>query len=156
MHGTTVRKTKIRAHVVNCDLRKNNNCYYNWNVYCKRIISAASDILHKKVMLTVILQLNSKVFYFRTHIYIKFSLMFTGPCIVIYSYSTTNKVHLLSQIIYSFKTLYMFFGRSFRPSSGAQICVYSNGLCQTATAIAEAVWHIPLLLMMDGKTVRNM
>jgi hypothetical protein len=26
------------------------------------------------------------------------------------------------------------FGRSFRPSSGAQNCVYSNGICQTATA----------------------
>jgi len=30
------------------------------------------------------------------------------PCIVIYSYSTTNKMHLLSQIIYSCKTHYMF------------------------------------------------
>jgi len=27
------------------------------------------------------------------------------------------------------------FGRSFRPSSGAQNCVYSNGICQTAAAI---------------------
>jgi hypothetical protein len=36
------------------------------------------------------------------------SLIFVGPCIVIYSYSTTNKMHLLSQIIYSCKTLYMF------------------------------------------------
>ena len=35
-------------------------------------------------------------------------LMSIGPCIVIYSYSTTNKMHLLSQIIYSCKTLYMF------------------------------------------------
>ena len=26
------------------------------------------------------------------------------------------------------------FGRSFRPSSGAQNCVYSNGICQTAAA----------------------
>ena len=33
---------------------------------------------------------------------------FIGPCIVIYSYSTTNKMHLFSQIIYSCKTLYMF------------------------------------------------
>jgi len=31
-----------------------------------------------------------------------------GPCIVIYSYSTTNKMHLLSQIIYSCKSFYMF------------------------------------------------
>ena len=37
-----------------------------------------------------------------------FFLIFIGPCIVIYSYSTTNKMHLLSQIIYSCKTLYIF------------------------------------------------
>jgi hypothetical protein len=35
-------------------------------------------------------------------------LIFIGPCIVIYTYSTTNTMHLLSQIIYSCKTLYMF------------------------------------------------
>jgi hypothetical protein len=35
-------------------------------------------------------------------------LTFIGSCILIYSYSTTNKIHLLSQIIYSCKTLYMF------------------------------------------------
>jgi hypothetical protein len=50
-----------------------------------------------------------------------------------YSYSTTNKMHLLSQIIYYCKTL-TYFGRSFRPSSGAQNCVYSNGICQVAAA----------------------
>jgi len=48
-----------------------------------------------------------------------------GPCIVIYSYSKTNKKHLLSQIIYSCETLYKF-RTSFRPSSGAQDCVYSD------------------------------
>jgi hypothetical protein len=52
------------------------------------------------------------------------------------------------------------FGQSFRPSSGAQNCVYSNGICQTAAVAigdemefrsmsspiaATAVWHIPLL-----------
>jgi hypothetical protein len=47
-----------------------------------------------------------------------------------YSYSTTNKMHLLSQIIYSCKTLYVFL--PFRPSSGAQNCIYSNGICQSA------------------------
>jgi Ca2+/H+ antiporter len=36
------------------------------------------------------------------------NLTFTGPCMVIYSYSITDKMHLLSQIIYSCKTLYMF------------------------------------------------
>ena len=35
-------------------------------------------------------------------------LIFVDPCIVIYSYSTTNKMHLLSQIIYSCKTLYVY------------------------------------------------
>jgi hypothetical protein len=35
------------------------------------------------------------------------NLIFIGPCIVIYSYSTTNKMHLLFQMIYSCKTLYM-------------------------------------------------
>jgi hypothetical protein len=61
-------------------------------------------------------------------------LTFIGPSIVIYeySYSTTNKKHLLFQIIYS-----ACFGRSFRPSSGIQNCVYSNGICQTAAAIGD-------------------
>jgi hypothetical protein len=62
------------------------------------------------------------------------NLIFIGPCIVIYSYSTTNKMHLLSQTIYSCKTLNTRFGRSFRLSPGAQNCVYSNGMCQTAAA----------------------
>ena len=51
------------------------------------------------------------------------------------------------------------FGRSFRPLSGAENCVYSNGICRTAaanhtccyrgwdgTSLAPAVWHIPLRL----------
>jgi len=74
-------------------------------------------------------------------------------------------MHLLSQIIYPCKTLYMF--RSFRPSSGAQNCVYSNGICHpTAAAIATGssscltytyccVCSLELL-MMDRKTVWNM
>jgi len=40
-------------------------------------------------------------------------------------------MHLLFQIIYYCKTLYLF-RTVFRPSSGAQNCVYSNGICQTA------------------------
>jgi hypothetical protein len=35
-------------------------------------------------------------------------LICIGSCIVIYSYCTTKKMHLLSQIIYSCKTLYIF------------------------------------------------
>jgi hypothetical protein len=68
-----------------------------------------------------------------------------------YSYSTTNKMHLLSQIISSCKTIYTF-RRSLRPSSGVQNYVYNiYGICQTAAAtccwqlVAAALWHIPLL-----------
>jgi hypothetical protein len=35
-------------------------------------------------------------------------LIFIGPCIVLYSSSATNKMHLLSQNIYSCKILYVF------------------------------------------------
>jgi hypothetical protein len=44
------------------------------------------------------------------HLVTRVFLIFIGPCIVIYSYtrSTTNKMHMSSQIIYSCKTLYMF------------------------------------------------
>jgi len=74
------------------------------------------------------------------------------------------------------------FGRSFRPSSGAQNCVYSNGIYQTAATTCcyrgrdgTSPISSPIaagssgcfdiyrccirsfeLLMMDGKTVRNM
>jgi hypothetical protein len=41
-------------------------------------------------------------------VYIYLNLIFVGPCIIIYSYSTTNKMHLLPQIIYSCKMLCMF------------------------------------------------
>jgi len=52
---------------------------------------------------------------------------------LVYSYSTTNKMHLLSQIIFLVKRCTCF-RRSFRPSSGAPNCVYSNDMCQTAAA----------------------
>ena len=91
------------------------------------------------------------------------NLKFIGPCIVIYSYSTTNKLHLFFKLFFLVKHSTCF-GRSFRPSSGAQNsvystrymsnsfyyllqsgmrwipssgaqnCVYSNGICQTAAA----------------------
>jgi hypothetical protein len=63
-----------------------------------------------------------------------YNLTSIGPCIIIYSYSTTNVMHLLSQIIYSCKTLYMF-RRSFYPSPGAKNCVSSNVICQTAAVV---------------------
>jgi hypothetical protein len=97
-----------------------------------------------------------------------FSLTSIGPCIVIYSYSTTNNIHLLSQIIYSCKTLHMF--RTVFPSiiwrSKLRIqqryisnsCCYlllaaGNSSCLTYTV---AVYTVYELLMMDGKNVRNM
>jgi len=60
-------------------------------------------------------------------------LIFMGQCIVIYSNSTTNKwtCYLKLFILVKRSTC---FGRAFRPSSGAQNCVYSNGICQTAAA----------------------
>jgi len=41
-------------------------------------------------------------------------------------------MHLLLQMIYYCKTLCVF--RSIRPSSGAQNCIHSDGICQTAAA----------------------
>jgi hypothetical protein len=74
-------------------------------------------------------------------------LIFISPCIVIYSYSTTNKMYLLSQIIYSRKTLYMFqtgFSSIIRSSKlRIQQRYMSNGCCYLL--LAAAVWHIPLL-----------
>jgi len=64
--------------------------------------------------------------------------------------STTNKMHLFLKLFIPVKHSTCF-GRSFRPSSGAQNCTYSNGSCQTAAAIccyqqvAAAVWHVTLL-----------
>jgi hypothetical protein len=52
-------------------------------------------------------------------------LMFTGPCIVIYSYSKTNQMHLFLKIFILAKHSTCF-RQSFRPSSGAQDCTYSN------------------------------
>jgi len=78
-------------------------------------------------------------------------MIFVGLCIVMYSYSTTNKMRLLSQIIYSCKTLYMF--RTVSPpiirSSKLRIqqwCM-SNSCCYLLLSqqVAAAVWHTPLL-----------
>jgi hypothetical protein len=52
-------------------------------------------------------------------------LTFIGPCIVIYSYSKTNQMHLFLQLFIPVKHSKCF-GRSFRPSSGAQDCTYNN------------------------------
>jgi len=78
-----------------------------------------------------------------------------------YSYITTNKMHLLSQIIYSCKTLYMF-RRVFPPiirSSKPRIQqrYMSNNCCYLLLFdIYCCCIRSFELLMMDGKTVRNM
>jgi len=59
------------------------------------------------------------------HALVMSRLRFIGPCIVIYSYSTTNKTHLFLKLFILVKRSSCF-GRSFRPSSGAQNCTYSN------------------------------
>ena len=67
----------------------------------------------------------------------------------LYSYSTTNKMHLLSQIIYSCKMLYMFrtvFPSIIRSSKlRIQQRYMSNSCCYLLQPVAAAVWHIPLL-----------
>jgi hypothetical protein len=69
-----------------------------------------------------------------------------GPCILIYSYSTTNKMHLFPKLFILVKHSACF-GRSFRPSSGAQNCTYSNGHMSNSCCyllLAAAVWHMPV------------
>jgi hypothetical protein len=56
---------------------------------------------------------------------VSFHLTFTGPCIAIYSYSKTNQMHLFLKLFILVKHSTCF-GRSLRPSSGAQDCTYSN------------------------------
>jgi len=64
-----------------------------------------------------------------------------------YSYSTTNKMHLLSQIIYSSKTVYMFrtvFPSIIRSSKLRIQQRYASNIC-CQQQVAADVWHIPLL-----------
>jgi len=73
---------------------------------------------------------------------------FIGACILIHSHSTTNKKHLLSQIIYTYKMLYMF--RTVFPSiiRSSKLCIQqwymSKSCCYLLQQVAAAVWHIPL------------
>jgi hypothetical protein len=80
------------------------------------------------------------------------NLTFIGPCIVIYSYSTTNRMHLFLKLFILVKHATCF-GRSFRPSSGAQDCTYSNRHMSKQLLLPAAsedemesvyVWHMPV------------
>jgi len=76
------------------------------------------------------------------------------------SYSTTNKMHLFLKLFILVKRSTCF-GRSFRPSSGAQNCIYgnrhmSNSCCSSCLTYACCRICSFELLMMDGRTVRNM
>jgi len=62
-------------------------------------------------------------------------LNFTFEVLVLYSYSKTNKVHLFLKLFIIVKHSACF-GRSFRPSSGAQDCAYINGIC----AVLSSWW----------------
>jgi len=110
-------------------------------------------------------------------------LTFIGPCIVIYSCSNTKNIHLFLELFILVKQSTCF-GRSFRPSSGAQDCSYSNrhmlnsccylllagmrwnsmssisspqaaGSSSCLTYACCCMYSLELL-MMDGKTIWNM
>ena len=93
------------------------------------------------------------------------NLIFIGPCIVMYSYSTTNKMHLLSQIILV-KCLHVSDGLSVHHQelkNAYTATVYGKELLlPVASSRYQQLFDIYLccirsfeLLMMDGKTVRN-
>jgi len=69
------------------------------------------------------------------------------------SYSKTNKIHLLSQIIYSCKTLYMF--RTVFPSIIRSSRLHIQQQAYVKQLLLPAASSLELL-MMDGKTVWNM
>ena len=70
---------------------------------------------------------------------------FIGPCIIIYFYNKNQPDVPFSQTYFILEQNSTCFGRSFRPSSGVQDCTYTR-CCMYSLQ----------LLMMDGKTVRNM
>jgi hypothetical protein len=86
------------------------------------------------------IQTNKQTFIFT-------NIRFIGPCKLIHSCSATTKMHLLSPITYSCKTLYIFrtVFQSIIRSSKLRIQQWpmSNSCCYLL--LSAAVWHIPLL-----------
>jgi len=99
------------------------------------------------------------------------NLTFIGPCIVILFLWYNQLDAPMYQIYFILKRRSTCFGRSFRPSSGVQDCIYSNRhlsnryCCLLASAyqvasrqpyLFDSCMYSFELLMMDGKTVRTL
>ena len=87
---------------------------------------------------------------------------FILPCIVMYFCGKSNQMHQCLKFIWFWNSSTCF-GRSFRPSSGVHDCTYSsrhmsNRYCLLASRqqYLDSSMYSLELLMMDGKTVRNM
>ena len=81
---------------------------------------------------------------------------FVGPCIVIYFYSKTNQMHNISNLFYfGNNTLHVSDGLSVHHQESSISCplASSHRTCMTYT---WCCMYSLRLLMMDGKTVRNM
>jgi len=92
-------------------------------------------------------------------------LRFVGPCIVIYFYSKTNKLHNISNLFYFGATLYMF--RTVSPSIIRSLRLYIQQQVYVIQVLLPSSHRTYMtytccctyslrLLMMDGETVRNM
>jgi len=68
-------------------------------------------------------------------------LTFIVPCIVIYSYSNNNKMHLFIKLFILVKHS-TYFRRSVRPSSGAQNCTYNRHMSKSCCylLLAGTTW----------------
>jgi hypothetical protein len=91
------------------------------------------------------------------------TLTFIGPCIVIYFYSKTNKMHQFFKfILFCSSILHVSDGLSVHHQESKTVHT-ASGICQTDSAdclLAGTRWnwccmYSLRLLMMDGKTVRN-
>jgi hypothetical protein len=78
--------------------------------------------------------------------------MFMGPCIVIYFYSKINKIHNFSSLLNI--TLHVSEGLSVHHQECKTVHTVSC-ICHIGSLTAYCIYSFALL-MMDGKTVRNM